>query len=116
MITFATDSSTNDMFLDGTNNVAIKSDADAILNVVQNALRTLKDEIQLDLTVGVPYFETILQIQSPDVSVWEGYMIQEAEKINGVIRVNYMRSKIENNILTYEMELLTEYGTGTITG
>ena len=116
MITFATDSSTNDMFLDGTHNIATKSDADAILNVVQNALRTLKAEIQLDLTVGVPYFETILQIQSPDVSVWEGYMIQEAEKINGVIRVNYMRSKIENNILTYEMELLTEYGTGLITG
>lgn len=116
MITFATSSSTNDLYLDGYHNIATKTGVDAVLNIVQNALRTLKGEIQLDTTLGVPYFETILQIQSPNVSVWEGYMISEAKKVDGVTRVNSMRSKIENNILTYEMEILTKYGTGTITG
>jgi len=114
MKTFATDFETNDLYLDGTHSIATRSDIDAVLNVVENSLRTLMGEIQLNTTLGVPYFETILQIQSPDVAVWEGYMIQEAEKVDGVIRVNSMRSKIENNILTYEMEILTKYGTGTI--
>ena len=116
MITFATDSNTNDLSLDGYHNIATRTGVEAILNVVANALRTLQGEIQLNTTLGVPYFETILQIQSPDESVWEGYMIQEAEKVQGVIRVNEMRSKIENNVLTYEMEILTEYGTGTLRG
>lgn len=114
MKTFATDFKTNDLYLDGTHSIATRSDIDAVLNVVENSLRTLMGEIQLNTTLGIPYFETILQIQSPDVAVWEGYMIQEAEKVDGVIRVNSMRSKIENNILTYEMEILTKYGTGTI--
>lgn len=116
MITFATDSNTNDLFLDGCHNIATRTGVDAILNVVENALRTLQGEIQLDTTIGVPYFETILQIQSPDVSVWEGYMIQEAEKVSGVVRVNEMRSRIENEELHYEMEILTEYGVGTLSG
>lgn len=116
MITFATDSNTNDLFLDGCHNIATRTGVEAILNVVANALRTLQGELQLNTLAGVPYFETVLQIQSPDISVWEGYMIQEAEKVQGVIRVNEMRSKIENNILTYEMEILTEYGTGTLKG
>lgn len=115
MKTFATDSS-NDLFLDGCHNIAISTDSDAILNIVKNALRTLQSEIQLDITLGIPYFETILQIQSPDVAVWEGYMIDEAQKVNGVLRVNSMQSKIENDVLTYKMEILSEYGTGTIIG
>lgn len=116
MITFATDPNTNDLFLDGYHNIATRTDVEAVLNVVANGVRTLQGEIQLDITIGVPYFETIFHTQSPDVSVWEGYMIQEAEKVQGVIRVNEMRSKIENNILSYEMEILTEYGIGTLQG
>lgn len=116
MITFATDPNTNDLMLDGYHNIATRTGVMAILNVVENALRTLQGELQLNTTLGVPYFETILQIQSPDVAVWEGYMIQEAERVQGVIRVNQMRSKIENEELHYEMEILTEYGTGTLRG
>lgn len=114
MRTFLTDAN-NDLYLDGKRQIAIGQDINAVLNVVANTVRTLAGEIQLNTTLGIPYFETILG-GSYSVSVWEGYMIEAAEKVNGVVRVKSMKTKIENNTLNYEMEILTEYGTGTIQG
>lgn len=115
MKSFLTDKN-NDLMLDGVRNIAIGEDIDAVVQLVQNAVNTLKGEIQLDTTLGVPYFETIFNKQNPNVSIWESYMVEEVEKINGVVRVNSIKSKIENNSLSYEMEILTIYGTTNVTG
>lgn len=115
MRSFLTDEN-NDLKLDGFRNIAIGEDIDAVVQLVQNALNTLKGEIQLDTSLGVPYFETILNKQNPNVSIWESYMIEEAEKVSGVVRVNSIQTRIANNVLSYTMEILTIYGATTVTG
>lgn len=115
MKTFLTDEN-NNLKIDSFGNLAIGEGIQAVVQLVQNAINTLKGEIQLNTTLGVPYFETVFNKQNPNISVWESYMVEEAEKVNGVIRVNRIQSKIKDNILTYEMEVLTDYGTTLIEG
>lgn len=115
MKSFLTDEN-NDLKLDGVRNIAIGEDINAVVQLVQNALNTLLGEIQLNTSLGVPYFETILNKQNPNVSVWESYMVEEAEKVNGVVRVNNIQTRIENNVLSYTMEILTIYGQTTVSG
>ena len=43
-------------------------------------------------------------------------MIEEAEKVSGVVRVNSIQTRIANNVLSYTMEILTIYGATTVTG
>ena len=115
MKSFLTDEN-NDLKLDGVRNIAIGEDIDAVVQLVQNALNTLRGEIQLDTSLGVPYFETILNKQAPNVSVWESYMVEEAEKVDGVVRVNNIQTRIANNVLSYTMEILTVYGKAKVEG
>lgn len=115
MIGFLTDAN-NDLYIDGTNGLAMGSDLTALVQAVQNTVNTLKGEIQLDTTLGVPYFETVFNQQSPDISVWESYMIEEVEKLDGVERVNSITTRVANNTLTYEMNILTIYGGATVSG
>ena len=115
MKSFLTDKN-NDLKLDGLWNIAIGEDIDALVQIVQNAVNTLRGEIQLNTTLGVPYFETVFNQQQPDVSVWESYMTEEVEKLNGVVRVNSIKTRISDNQLSYEMEILTVYGVATVSG
>ena len=115
MKSFLTDKN-NDLKLDGLRNIAIGEDIDALVQIVQNAVNTLRGEIQLNTTLGVPYFETVFHQQQPDVSVWESYMTEEVEKLNGVVRVNSIKTRISDNQLSYEMEILTVYGVATVSG
>jgi len=110
------DEDTNDLFLDGSGNLAIGEDINAVVQLVQNALNTLRGEIQLDTSLGVPYLETVFNQQSPDISLWESYMIEEAEKVDGVVRVNYIETKVKDGLLSYEMEIITDYGKEIVRG
>jgi hypothetical protein len=114
MSTFLTQG--NDIYLTESNSLAFAEDgAEATANIIQNELRTQKGELQLDVERGIPYLETVLG-DNPDVSVWEGYMIQAAENVDNVIRVDSMESKSSNNILSYEMKIKTTYGDVMIEG
>lgn len=115
MKSFITDEN-NNFKIDSFGNLAIGEDIQTVVQLVQNAINTLKGEIQLNTTLGVPYFETVFNQQSPNISVWESYMIEEAEKVNGVVRVNSIQTKVKDNVLTYEMEVLTDYGETVIEG
>lgn len=106
----------NDLYLDGSRQLAMGEDIDAAVQTVQNKLNTLKGEIQLDIDKGIPYFETIFNQQTPDLSSWESYMIEEAEKVDGVIRVESMITRVKDNQLTYEMTIRTKYGLTQIIG
>ena len=52
-------SSYGDIYLDDKNNLAIKTGEEALLDVLNNVIRTRKYELQYDMNKGVPYFETI---------------------------------------------------------
>lgn len=108
MKSFLTDEN-NDLYLNGQNQVATGSDNEAIAQIVINALRTIKGELQLNIDSGVPYFETIFN-KNPDIQLWQGFMIEEAEKIDGVIKVDSMDITIDDDQLSYEMKIKTIYG------
>lgn len=115
MKSFLTDEN-NDFYLDASGNIAMGEDINAVVQCVQNAVNTLLGEIQLDTTLGVPYFETLFNKQSPDIDLWKSYMVEEAEKVNGVVRVNSITTEVKDNNLSYTMEILTDYGEATVSG
>lgn len=113
MFSIATDEN-NDIYIDGKGQVAIVDGLQAILQVVKNRIKTLYNELQFNQGEGVPYFETIFG--TGDVALWEDFIKKEAVKVNGVIRVDYLRSTVKDNLLTYELRLITDEGVGTIRG
>ena len=115
MSTFLTDEN-NDLYLTSTDSLAFADDGkEAIAQVIRNTLLTQRGELQLSVDEGIPYLETVLG-NNPDVAVWEGYMIQAVEKIDGVLKVETMQSNISGNTLNYVMEIQTIYGTVTVEG
>lgn len=59
-LAFAIDPATNDLFLDGSGNIATVSNAEAVGQHVKQRLQTYSGEWFLNTTVGVPWLEEIL--------------------------------------------------------
>lgn len=106
----------NDLYLNNTGSLAFADDGkEATAQIIKNVLLTQKGELPLDVEAGIPYLETVLG-DNPNVPLWEGYMIERAESVANVQRVEQMQSKAANNVLSYEMTILTDYGTVTAEG
>lgn len=54
VLTIATNSD-NDIYMDNFHNIAFSEDKKALSNVVLNAVRTNRGELQYDLSAGIPY-------------------------------------------------------------
>lgn len=113
-LTFLTTETENDLYLDEVGNIATGDDLQSIIQRVKNKIRTIRGELQLNITDGIPYFETLLKMQSPDVGVWESYAVKAALAVNDVLGVKSMVSKITDNVLSYRMEIETIYGMGVV--
>lgn len=114
MKTFNTNTN-NDIFLDDLGNISVVESLDAETKIIENVIKTQRGELQLEIEKGVPYFETIFS-SSGDVSIWQNFMTDEVESVEGVIRVESFDVKITENTLSYEMNILTDYGNSEIRG
>ena len=115
MKAFKTDEN-NDVFLDGTHNIALCEGVEAIAQVIENVVRCQKGELQLDIERGIPYFETVFSSGIADIDIWKSYMIDAIENVSGVNSVVSFDITITGDVLKYVAEIDTIYGTATITG
>ena len=106
-----------DIYLDDNGNLAIKSDEQAILDILTNRIRTKKYEVQYDMNKGVPYFETIFA-NTGLLGLWRSYVIEEIERTSGVISVESLLYSLDegNKKLSYTCQIRTIYGETSLNG
>jgi len=85
MITLAIDDN-NDIFLDASGNVAIVDNAESLRQRLLERLQFFLGEWFLDETLGVPYFQQILQ-SDVDINIVSNIITNEILKESEVIRV-----------------------------
>lgn len=113
--TIATHSTTNDIMLDGLNNLAFKQDASALANIVLNRAQTSTGELQYDINAGIPYFTTVFS-SPPDLQMFAAFVKADAASIPGVESVRAFAMERDRETLVFRLELSTIFGDLTING
>lgn len=109
MITIATDSNTNDIFLDGGGNIAISLDINALANISKNKVLTNLGEPQYNAEDGIPYFETIFT-DNPKIDLFQAAIVQELERLNEVQRVSNFEYEQNEGVFSYSLIEHTTFG------
>lgn len=104
---------TNDIYLDNSGNISLKSDILAIQDIALNNVRTLYGEVPFNVSAGIPYFD-VLFVAHPNIELFKQYVTEEIEKIDGVIEITEFETEIKDGVLHYELTILTKYGEATV--
>lgn len=84
---FAFDSTTDDLALDGSYQIAVTNSlADIVADRIRTRLRTFRGEHFLDRDLGVPYFEEVLK-KNPDVERVRNLLLLATSEVEGVLKV-----------------------------
>ena len=113
MQTIGTSGTTNDLYLDGFGNLALRDDADAVANIVKNRQLTITGELQYNITAGMPYFTTVWT-QPRDLRIFESFMVADAESVPGVRHVNTFAAEVNGEVLNFNMNISTIFGDITV--
>jgi len=73
-----------DFALDSTGNIALATQPYSLAQDSASAIRTFKGEVYYDTTLGVPYFETILN-HAPPLDYCRSQFVKAAMTVPGVI-------------------------------
>lgn len=111
---FSTDLS-GDIFIGADDKMAIATGIDALLFACQNAVKARLGEMIYAVDKGVAYFETIWT-NAVNVAQYEASARAAILAIPGVTGIQSFDIQVASNVLTYEAEILTIYGTGGING
>lgn len=105
----------NDIYLDGSNNLAMKEDINAIGDIFLNKARTNLGELQFNSNIGIPYFSLIFT-SNPNLRIWQKLLEDTALSINGVEEITDFQKEINQNLLTYSITIKTQFGRTIING
>lgn len=103
----------NDLYLDSSGNLVLLSDLDAIIQVIEQAVKTMLGECVLQIDRGMPNFETVWS-GSPNVLQFNDSLQTVIQGVPGVIEVMYIQNTLEANTLGYQAVIKTIYGEGAI--
>ena len=102
------------MFLEN-RGFAFVYDADAICKISEQVVSTQRGELQLDITRGVPHFETIFA-SSRNAKAWAAEMVSALGKINNVTGVDSFKHQIKDKTIKYVALLKSTFGKVAING
>lgn len=114
MITLATKSGTNSIFVDKNGNIATLSGKEALAQTIGQITRTRRREMMYAINRGIPFWDTAFQNQ--DFQLFEATMrseIMRHSEVTGIISFNMEKS---GDDLTYEVIVNSIYGTVTVNG
>ena len=107
--------SNNDIYIDSTNNLVIKSDLNAMGDILVNKCQTNLGELLFNALKGIDFFNTIFSSPCyPDL--FQNQLITQIEQTDAVKRIDSYTETINNNIYTYKTEVQTEYGEVNLNG
>lgn len=105
----------NDIFTDGSGNLALAADMAAVQHVCENAALTLKGEIQLDTQAGIPYFDIVFGAH-PNLQRFKKYITDTLESVENVLAVSDFQLDYSDGILKYSVVITTPYGEAVLNG
>ncbi len=102
-----------DLFVGPDNQLVVRTELEAILQACESTIEAQRGEMQYDTTRGIPTASTIWA-GVPNQQRFQFYCLAALRAIEGVIEVRRFVTDIFENTLSYEAEIVTEFGTGPI--
>jgi len=107
--------SNNDIYLDSSGNLVVKSDLNAMGDILVNKSQTNIGELLYNATKGIDFFNTIFA--SPVyIDLYQNQLLTQLEQTNGVERIESYNADIINNVYKYQVEVQTEFGEVSLNG
>lgn len=110
-IGLAIDPITNDLFVDGSNNLAIVTGAEAVGQHARQRLKTFQGEWFLDTSAGVPWLAQIMGAKY-DPALVEAVVKAEILDTDGVVEITSFSvgfDRSTRNVIIRDVEVLTVY-------
>jgi len=103
----------NDLYLDGAGNIAIVSGIQAVLQNCEHIMKTVLAECVLDITIGIPDFQTVWYSRR-NLAQYEFAARKALAQVEGVVNVLQFNSDIVDDVLVYQATILTIFGEGIL--
>ena len=105
----------NDIFLTPSGNISIKTDIEALGDVLVNKTQTNRGELQFDEEKGIDFLNTIFNSPA-EIEFFESELINRIEDTDNVQNVYNFESETKNGIFSYKADIITDFGNITLNG
>lgn len=105
----------NDIYLGSDGNIVLLSGVEAIAGACVTACFAQLGECVLETGIGLPNFQTVW-VGTPDLAIWQSYLQNTLQNIDGVISVESVKLNFINNALTFTARINTVFGSTIING
>lgn len=105
----------NDIYIDKVGNLVISQNKEALGQVCLTAIRTIREELPLDTNAGIPYFQ-ILYSSKSNLDLFRFYMQKTVLNIDNVSSIKSLKFVTNENQLTYNMIVKSDFGEVAING
>lgn len=107
--------SAHDIYIGSDGNLAIATGLQGVLQACSTASYAQLGEMILATTSGIPNFQAIW-VGSPNYPLWNLYLRQTLQNVQGVINVQNIQITRKNNTLNYVATIETQYGITVLSG
>lgn len=105
----------NDIYLTPSGNISIKTDIEALGDILVNKTQTNKGELQFDEEKGIDFLNTIFNSPA-EIEFFESELINQIEDTDSVQNVYNFESETKNGIYSYKADIITDFGNITLNG
>ena len=107
--------SDNDIFLDNSGNLAIAVDLKAMANIYTNKSQANLGELPYNTDKGIDFFNTIFSSPCyPDL--FQNEVLTQLEDTEKTLEILNYTDEIKDDVYSYSVEILTEYGVIELNG
>lgn len=105
----------NDIFLTPSGNISIKTDIEALGDILVNKTQTNRGELQFNEEKGIDFLNTIFNSPA-EIEFFESELINQIEDTDNVQNVYNFESETKNGIYSYKADIITDFGNITLNG
>ena len=107
--------SDNDIYINSSGNLVVKSDLEAMGDILINKSQTASDELLYNTEKGIDFFNTIFASPYyPDL--FQAELIKQLEDTDGVQKISGYEYREADGIYSYTVKVQTDYGTAVLNG
>lgn len=107
--------SNNDIYLDNSNNLGMKSDLGAMGDILVNKSQTVEGELIYDTEKGIDFFNTIFSSPCyPDL--FQNQLLTQLEDTYAVQEVSGYTAETSDGVYSYKVNVQTDYGQIALNG
>lgn len=105
----------NDIYLTPSGNISIKTDIEALGDILVNKTQTNRGELQFDEEKGIDFLNTIFNSPA-EIEFFESELINQIEDTDNVQNVYNFESETKSGIYSYKADIITDFGNITLNG